>query len=202
MKVEELELPGLLLVTPARHDDERGWFMEQWERSRYAALGIPGEGEWSQDNVSRSVRGVVRGLHFQHPGAQGKLLTVLHGAILDVVVDVRRGSPTFARTACVPFSAAEPRQLWIPRGFAHGFCATSDEAVVSYKCDARWSAADERTIRWDDPALRIAWPVSPAEAVVSARDAGARRLAEFAREELPSYEEPGERSGERRDGGR
>lgn len=184
MKVEHRELPGLLLITPPRHPDERGWFMEQWERARYEALGLPGQ--WAQDNVSRSRRGVVRGLHFQHPQPQGKLLTVLHGAIVDVVVDVRRGSPTFGRAAAIPLSADAPRQLWIPRGLAHGFCAVSDEAVVHYKCDARWSADHERTIRWDDPALAIAWPVR--EPVISARDAEGRLLSEFAPAELPAFD--------------
>src|SRR5690606_32677398 len=141
-----------------------------------------------QDNWSRSARGVLRGLHLQHPNPQGKLVSVLRGEALDVAVDVRAGSPSFGRHVAVRLSGDSPRQLFVPRGFAHGFLALSDTVDLLYKCDGYYSPADEIVVRWDDPDLAIAWPVT--DPVLSARDAAAPRLAALAAR-LPRYGEAG-----------
>lgn len=174
MRVRETKLEGVLIVEPRVFADERGCFLETWNAERYAALGIPGP--FVQDNVSVSKRGVVRGLHYQNPNAQGKLVSVLHGAVYDVAVDLREGAPTFGEWVGVELSAGDGRQVWIPEGFAHGFQALCDGAVFSYKCTAPYSPADERGLRWDDPALGIEWPLD--EPVVSPKDVAAPRLAE------------------------
>lgn len=184
MKVERLELPDVILVTPIVRGDARGAFHEAWQLARYRDAGLPDH--WVQDNVSRSCRNVLRGLHFQHPRAQGKLVSVLMGEIFDVAADVRRGSPTFGRSVSVVLSATSAQQLFVPPGFAHGFVVTSDEAVVNYKCTELYFPDSERTIAWNDPALAIDWPViSP---ILSVRDAAATRLEDLERDELPVYE--------------
>jgi dTDP-4-dehydrorhamnose 3,5-epimerase len=187
VKVEPMVLPEVLLITPTVRGDARGAFHESWQLARYAEAGLPTR--WVQDNASRSVRDVLRGLHLQHPRGQGKLVSVMAGEIVDVAVDVRRGSPTFGRSVQAVLSAATARQLFIPAGFAHGFVVTSDEAVVHYKCTEYYSPADERILAWDDPALGIAWPVSAP--ILSDRDARGRRLVSFAPEELPDFEPAG-----------
>lgn len=185
MKVEQTALPGVVIITPVVHTDHRGSFRESWQRERYAAAGLPGE--FVQDNVSISRAGVLRGLHFQHPQPQGKLVTVLRGEIMDVAVDVRRGSPTFAKHVAVTLSRVNERQLWIPEGFAHGFIVLSDEALVHYKVTQPYYAGGDRTIAWNDPEIGIEWSQS-AGPLLSGKDAEGRRLADFAPDELPSYE--------------
>lgn len=172
MKATPLELPGLLLLEPKVFGDGRGFFMELYHEKRYAELGIPGP--FVQDNYSRSAKGTVRGLHFQQPQAQGKLVQVLAGAVYDVALDVRRGSPTFGRWAAVELSAENRRQLWIPPGFAHGFCVLSDSADFHYKCTTLYAPETERCIAWNDPDLAIPWPVR--EPLLSGKDARAPRL--------------------------
>ena len=183
MKVRPGGLPGLLVVEPPLFPDDRGSFFELFVEPRYQDSGI--EQRFVQDNVSRSRRGVVRGLHFQHPGDQGKLVSVLNGAAYDVAVDVRVGSPTYGRWDAEELSADNRRQLWIPPGFAHGFQALADDTVMLYKCTAVYLPAGERTVRYDDPALAITWPL--AERVVSAKDAAGRLLADLPKDHLPRY---------------
>lgn len=183
MRVDALALPEVLLITPVVRSDGRGSFHEAWHAHRYHEVGLPER--WAQDNVSRSRKDVLRGLHFQHPRAQAKLVSVMLGEIVDVAVDIRRGSATFGRWVSAVLSSANARQLFVPAGFAHGFVVTSDEAVVHYKCTDVYVPECERTILWNDPALAIEWPV--ATPVLSERDARARRLADLAEHELPSF---------------
>lgn len=169
-------IDGLLLVEGRAFPDDRGFFMESFRADQWAALGLP---PLVQDNLSRSRRGVVRGLHFQVPPAPiGKLVRCARGRIFDVAVDVRRGSPTFGRHAAVELSDEGNRMFWVPAGFAHGFCALSDWADVTYKVTGYWSAAVDAGVRWNDPALGIAWPFRPEEAVVTPKDAALPLLAQ------------------------
>jgi dTDP-4-dehydrorhamnose 3,5-epimerase len=174
MKVTETALPGVLVIEPRVFTDERGFFLEQFNAARYEQHGVPSQ--FAQDNLSHSVRGTLRGLHFQHPNAQGKLVQVIHGSVLDVIVDVRRGSPTFGKWIGVELDGRSPKQVWIPPGYAHGFCVTSETAHFWYKCTTPYAPDCERTIRWDDPQLAIAWPVE--QPIVSKKDAAAPTLAE------------------------
>lgn len=184
MRVEPTaELAEVLVLEPRVLRDARGHFLETYSEARYVAAGL--DATFVQDNVSRSVRGVLRGLHYQQPNAQGKLVTVLHGSVWDVAVDIRIGSSTFGRWVGVALDAASGRQLWIPPGFAHGFVVTSDEAVFAYKCTTYYDKAADRAIRWDDPTLGIAWPV--AAPVLSAKDAAAPLLADVEAAALPAY---------------
>jgi dTDP-4-dehydrorhamnose 3,5-epimerase len=176
-------IPGVLIVQPKVLGDTRGYFVETWAAERYASIGI--EGPFVQDNLSRSARHTLRGLHLQHPHGQGKLVSVVEGSVLDVAVDVRVGSPTFGRHVAVPLSADDHRQLWIPAGFAHGFCVTSEHAVFAYKCTDRYYPEHELGVAWNDPDLGIAWPTS--EPNLSARDRGHARLRDVPREKLPTY---------------
>lgn len=182
MNAEPLELPEVLLIKPRVFHDERGRFQETWRDLAYRELGI---GPFAQDNVSVSRRGVLRGLHFQHPHGQGKLVTALRGHILDVAVDVRAGSPTFGRWVGRELSDENGWQLFVPAGFAHGFVALSDDVVFSYKCTDYYTPAAERTIRWNDPNIGIDWPVT--DPLVAPKDAAAPTLAELPREVLPAY---------------
>ena len=186
MRVSETELPGVRCITPTVHRDARGVFWENWHEERDAQAGLPRR--FVQDNISRSRQGVLRGLHFQHPHGQGKLVSVPHGEILDVAVDVRRGSPHFGRWVAQPLSADNGLQLWIPAGFAHGFLVTSPEAIVAYKCTDFYHPEAERTARWDDSELRIDWPV--ADPLLSPKDRDAPRLAEIPPDQLPPYTAP------------
>ena len=188
MKVSPLpELPELLLFEPRVFRDDRGTFRELYNEGRYQEAGL--DVRFVQDNLSRSSRHVLRGLHLQHPRGQGKLVTVLEGAVYDVAVDVRRGSPTYGRWAGVTLTGENAQQLWIPPGFAHGFLVLGDEAYFSYKCTELYSPASELTVRWDDPALGIEWPV--AEPILSPKDAAAPTLAEIDAGRLPAYEAAG-----------
>jgi dTDP-4-dehydrorhamnose 3,5-epimerase len=182
MNVVKTTLPGVLIIEPNIFGDARGFFMETFRAERYADAGIPGP--FVQDNLSRSARGVLRGLHLQNPGPQGKLVSVLKGRVRDVAVDVRRGSPHFGKHVSVELSDENRRQFWVPRGFAHGFVVLSETADFFYKCDALYSPADELVVRWDDPALGIDWGVAAPS--LSARDAAGRALAEV--DNLPVYE--------------
>jgi dTDP-4-dehydrorhamnose 3,5-epimerase len=181
MNVIPAAIPGVLIIEPTLIGDERGFFVETFKADRYAAHGIAGP--FVQDNLSRSAYGVLRGLHLQHPRSQGKLVSVLRGRVRDVAVDVRVGSPTFGRHVAVELSEANRRQFWVPRGFAHGFVVLSESADFFYKCDELYSPADEIVVRWNDPAIGIAWGI-PAP-TLSARDAAAPLLAEVPA--LPIY---------------
>lgn len=179
------ELPGLVLVTPDVHGDDRGFLLETWKRSVYERHGL--DGPFVQDNHSRSGRGVVRGLHWQvPPHAQGKLVSVVRGEIFDVAVDLRRGSPSFGRWAGATLSEENHRQLWLPAGFAHGFCVRSDEADVLYKATAEYAPAAERSLRWNDPDLGIDWGSRPLRA--SAKDDAAPLLGGLGADDLFAWE--------------
>jgi dTDP-4-dehydrorhamnose 3,5-epimerase len=158
VKVTALDIPGVSLIEPTVFRDDRGLFCETFHGQRYADAGLVKP--FVQDNFSRSIRGTLRGLHYQEPHAQGKLVMALEGAVYDVVVDIRRGSPTFGRWHAVELSSDNYRQLYIPPGCAHGFCVTSEQASVLYKCTDFYSPQDERGIIWNDPALAIPWPVA------------------------------------------
>jgi dTDP-4-dehydrorhamnose 3,5-epimerase len=172
MNVRKTDLPGVLLIEPKVLGDARGFFYESFQAARYAQAGI--RGPFVQDNLSRSVRGTLRGLHFQEPRPQGKLIQVLRGTVYDVAVDVRRGSSTFSRWFGLELTEAQPLQLWIPPGFAHGFCVLSESADFFYKCTAFYAPEAERCIAWNDPRIGIRWPV--ADPILSAKDREAPRL--------------------------
>ena len=184
MKISSMSLPEVLLIEPNRFGDARGYFLETYHQERYAEAGI--DGDFVQDNLSRSARGILRGLHFQHPNDQGKLVYVLAGEVFDVAVDVRVGSPNFGKWTGALLSSEDHRQLWIPPGFAHGFCVTSDTALFAYKCTALYTVADEVGMAWNDPAIGIAWPV--AEPQLSAKDKVQPRLADIDPARLPRFE--------------
>ena len=175
MKVSATELGGVNLIEPRVFEDDRGFFMESWNARAFAAAGL--DATFVQDNHSRSVHGVVRGLHYQVDRPQGKLLRVVAGEVFDVAVDLRRSSPSFGRWHGVVLSAQNRRQLWIPPGFAHGFAVTSGAAELIYKTTDYRVPESERSLRWDDPALDIAWPLSGAP-VLSDKDRAAALLAD------------------------
>ena len=176
-------LPELLLVEPRVLRDARGSFRELYQEARYEAAGIGAR--FVQDNLSHSARHVLRGLHLQHPHAQGKLVTVLEGAAFDVAVDVRVGSPTFGRWSAYTLSERDGHHLWIPPGFAHGYLALEEGTLFSYKSTEAYSPGHELSLRWDDPAIGIAWPTDAP--LLSEKDAAAPRLADVAPERLPPY---------------
>ena len=183
LKVIETTLPGVLLIEPKVFGDERGFFMETYHAERFREIGI--DAPFVQDNHSRSARGVLRGLHYQEPNPQGKLVRCPRGAIFDVAVDIRRGSPAFAKWFGVELSEENKKMLWVPPGFAHGFCALTDVAELVYKCTALYSPADERSIVWNDPQIGIEWPI--AEPLLSPKDAAAPTLAEAALPRLDTH---------------
>ncbi len=185
MRFLEMELKGVILVEPDVFEDPRGLFLETYHAEKYAAGGI--RGPFVQDNFSRSVRGTLRGLHYQLKQAQGKLVTVVEGMVFDVAVDIRTGSPTFGRWVGVELSAENIRQLYIPPGFAHGFCVVSAAAGLTYKCTALYSPQDERGIIWNDRTIGIRWPVP--HPLLSTKDLAYKTLAEMTGE-LPAYVEP------------
>lgn len=180
MKVVETEIPDLLVIEPDIFHDHRGRFLELWNQARYPDLP-----EFVQDNLSTSHRGVLRGLHFQHPNGQGKLVTALRGEVFDVAVDLRRGSPAFGRWWGTRLSAEDHRQLWVPKGFAHGFVSLADDSVISYKCTTFYSPEHERTVRWNDPDIGIEWPIAAPE--LSEKDRAGCGLVELDEESLPEY---------------
>jgi dTDP-4-dehydrorhamnose 3,5-epimerase len=182
MNVLATDIPDVLIIEPKVFGDQRGFFLETFQFERYALHGICRP--FIQDNLSRSSHGVLRGLHLQHPLTQGKLVNVLRGRVLDVAVDVRRGSPTFGRHVAVELSDDNRRQLWVPRGFAHGFAVLSDSADFAYKCDNVYSPKDEIVVRWNDPEIGINWGVENPS--LSERDSCAPFLKEI--QNLPAYE--------------
>ncbi len=182
MKFTATRLPDVVIIEPAVFADERGWFMESFNQRRFqdglTALGLPQPRPFVQDNESQSVRGVLRGLHYQlPPQPQGKLVRVVAGTVLDVAVDIRRGSPHFGQWVAVELSAENRRQLWIPEGFAHGFMALSDDARFLYKTTDTYAKDCERAIRWDDPAIAIDWP-KDLQPMLAPKDASAPLLAD------------------------
>ncbi len=180
MRAVPISLPGLVLVEPAVHRDDRGFFLEAYRQRALADLGVVED--WVQDNHSRSTRGVLRGMHFSVGGGQAKLVRCARGAIVDVAVDIRRGSPAYGRWASVRLDDVAMRALYLPVGFAHGFVVVSEVADVVYKCSSYYDPAVERGFRWDDPDVGIRWP--DVDVHVSARDADAPLLREIA-PELP-----------------
>lgn len=170
MRFEETVIPDVLLVVPNRLGDARGYFMETFRQDRFEAAAGPFS--FVQDNQSFSAeKGTVRGLHFQlEPRAQGKLVRCVAGALLDVAVDIRQGSPTFGQHVAVELTDENHHQLWIPPGFAHGFCTLTPDTVINYKVTDYYSAPEDRGLKWDDPALGINWPVDSATAVLSEKD--------------------------------
>ena len=188
MDVRPTAIPDVVVVAPDVFGDARGFFFESFNRRRLeAALGRPLD--FVQDNHSRSARGVLRGLHYQLPHAQAKLVRVVAGEVFDVAVDLRRGSPTLGRWVGEVLSDENRKQLWIPEGFAHGFLVVSDAAEFLYKTTDYWSKEDERCIRWDDPQLAVAWPGTGAPPVVSAKDAAGLPFRD-----APLFDLPGARS--------
>jgi len=182
MNFTQTSLPGILLIEPKVFGDQRGFFLESYRRDVFEAAGIPA---LVQDNHSRSVRNTLRGLHFQHPHGQGKLIRVTTGAVYDVLVDVRRGSPTFGKWEGYELSAENKRQLWVPPGFAHGFCVLTDFADFLYKCTEYYHPESEHTLLWNDPEVGVEWPVDGP--ILSEKDKVGKRLGELGM--LPDYAE-------------
>lgn len=182
MRFLETELPGVVVIEPDVHKDARGFFLETYHARKYGDGRIPGP--FVQDNHSHSQKGTLRGLHAQLRHPQGKLVRAVAGEMFDVAVDVRRGSPAFGRWVGVTLSGLNFKQLYIPPGFAHGFCVLSDEVDVEYKCTDFYDPADEITVLWNDPEIGIAWPI--AAPALSKKDAEARPLAELL-DRLPSF---------------
>ncbi len=181
-KAEPLSIPGVVLLQPTLFPDSRGFFYEFYNQRDFAQQDLPSD--WVQDNFSLSRKDVLRGIHFQHPHAQGKLLSVLQGIIWDVVVDLRQGSPTFGQWLSTVMEA-HSGQLLLPPGVGHGFCVLSEEALLHYKCDKYYEPGSEHCLRWNDPTLGIDWPLdSP---ILSERDLQGRLFHEFDPEELPQY---------------
>ena len=176
-----LSIPGLILIEPKIFGDSRGFFLETYHQLRYTELGV--DVRFGQDNLSFSSRGVLRGLHFQNPEPQAKLVSVISGEVFDVAVDVRRGSPTFGQWAGVHLSGENRWQFFIPKGFAHGFCVLSETAYVTYKCHGYYAPTHEYSLHWADPDVGIDWPM--AMPTLSPKDLEAKPLRDFAPEELP-----------------
>jgi dTDP-4-dehydrorhamnose 3,5-epimerase len=183
MECIETGIPGLLIIEPDVYGADRGFFMESWHAGRYSKFGLPEA--FVQSNVSRSAAGVIRGLHYQFPEPQGKLVQVLEGRVFDVAVDIRSGSPTFGAWAGVELSAKNHRQLYVPEGFAHGFCVLGESAMLSYLCTRVFSAQSDAAVAWDDPDIGIEWPIKPQS--LSEKDRGAPRLKDIPAEQLPRF---------------
>lgn len=181
LKIIPTSLPGVVLLEPTLYADDRGWFMETYNQVRFREAGI--ETPFAQDNHSRSRRGVLRGLHYQEPNPQGKLVRCTSGSLFDVAVDIRRGSPHFGKWFGAELSEANRLMLWVPPGFAHGFCATSDQADLIYKCTALYDAQGDRSIAWNDPDIGIDWPVTAP--LLSPKDSKAPRLKDAV---LPTFQ--------------
>ncbi len=183
MKVIATELDGVFIIEPQVFGDRRGFFLESFQKQRYAQAGI--DADFVQDNISFSVRHTLRGLHYQYPRGQAKLVQALRGEIFDVAVDIRRGSPTFGQWTGVTLSEQNCRQLYIPQGFAHGFCVLSETVLFMYKCSDYYAPEDEGGICWNDPQLGIHWPVETP--ILSDRDQAYTSLSRMAPDRLPSY---------------
>lgn len=176
MRVIETDIPGLLIIEPRVVSDTRGFFMETWNAAAFREAGL--NVSFVQDNHSRSQRGVLRGLHFQKPGAQAKLVRVTRGAVFDVAVDLRKSSKQFGQWVGVELSAGNQRMFWVPEGFAHGFLTLEDETDFLYKCTAPYAPHSEYTLAWDDPTVGIAWPQVGHAPIISEKDARGLALAE------------------------
>jgi len=174
VKISKTAIAGPLIIEPQVFGDERGFFMETWNAEAFARAGL--DLTFVQDNHSRSQRGVLRGLHFQNPGPQGKLVRVTSGAVFDVAVDLRRSSPTFGQWVGIELSAENRRMFWIPEGFAHGFLTLADNTDFLYKCTAPYAPQSEHTLAWDDPALGIGWPLDGLAPIISEKDRRGVRL--------------------------
>ncbi|WP_027937129.1 dTDP-4-dehydrorhamnose 3,5-epimerase [Anaeroarcus burkinensis] len=183
MNVIETKLPGVFIIEPKVFGDHRGFFYESWQKKRYEEYGI--SGEFVQDNVSYSRKGVLRGLHFQNPNGQGKLVSVLQGEVFDVAVDIRVGSPTFGQWTSVSLSGENHRQFWIPAGFAHGFCVTSETVLFSYKCTELYAPEYEGGIAWNDPGVGVEWPL--VDVTLSAKDKVYPCLHDIKADVLPKW---------------
>jgi dTDP-4-dehydrorhamnose 3,5-epimerase len=183
VKAIPTELPGVVIIEPRVFNDARGFFFESYNALRYVTAGITEH--FLQDNHSSSTRGTIRGLHYQLRHPQAKLLRVIRGSVLDVAVDIRRGSPTFGRWVGVELSAENKRQLFVPAGFGHGFCATSDVAEVEYKCSEIYVPDDQHGVLWNDPTIAIKWPVR--DPILSDADRAYRPLT-LERDDLPVYQ--------------
>ena len=176
MNIIETAIPGVLIIEPRVFGDSRGFFMETWNAAGFAGAGL--DLTFVQDNHSRSQKGVLRGLHFQNPGPQGKLVRVTHGAVYDVAVDLRAASPTFGQWVGVELSAENKRMFWVPEGFAHGFLTLADDTDFLYKCTAPYAPQSEFTLAWNDPAVGIEWPVAGLDPIISEKDARGLALAD------------------------
>lgn len=177
MKVLPCEIDGPLIIEPTVFGDDRGFFLESWNAAAFANAGL--DIAFLQDNHSRSQKGVLRGLHFQNPGPQGKLVRVVSGAVFDVAIDLRRSSPGFGKWVGVELSAENKRMFWVPAGFAHGFLTLRDGTDFLYKCDAPYAPDNEHSLAWDDPDLAIAWPTDGLEVQLSAKDRQGKSLSEI-----------------------
>jgi dTDP-4-dehydrorhamnose 3,5-epimerase len=176
MNIIDCAIPGPLIIEPRVFGDDRGFFMESWNAAAFRAAGL--DLNFVQDNHSRSSRGVLRGLHYQNPEPQGKLVRVVSGAVFDVVVDLRRSSPHFGKWVGVELSAANKRMLWVPEGFAHGFLTLQDGTDFLYKCTSRYAPEHEQSLAWNDPEVGVDWPLTGMTAQLSAKDADGGRLAD------------------------
>lgn len=176
MNVIECNIPGPLILEPRVFGDDRGFFLESWNAASFAQEGL--DLSFVQDNHSRSQKGVLRGMHFQNPGPQGKLVRVVRGAVFDAVVDLRRSSPTFGKWTGVVLSAENKRMFWVPEGFAHGFLTLEDDTDFLYKCTAPYAPQHEASLAWDDPEVGIEWPLEGIEPKLSAKDADGVKLAD------------------------
>lgn len=176
MKIIETAIAGALIIEPKVFGDPRGFFMETWNAATFAEAGL--EMKFVQDNHSRSQRGVLRGLHFQNPSPQGKLVRVTRGAVFDVVVDIRKSSPTFGQWIGIELSDENQRMLWVPEGFAHGFLTLEDDTDFVYKCTTLFAPENEHIIAWDDPTIGVDWPLDDITPLISEKDAAGMALAD------------------------
>ena len=176
MKIVPCDIDGPLIIEPQVFGDDRGFFMESWNADKFAEADLAIA--FVQDNHSRSQKGVLRGMHFQNPGPQGKLVRVVSGAVYDVAVDLRRASPTFGKWVGVELSAENKRTFWVPQGFAHGFLTLEDNTDFLYKCDAPYAPHSEHSLAWDDPDVGIEWPLDGIEVQLSAKDREGQALAQ------------------------
>jgi len=185
MKVTETKLPGVLIFEPDVFSDKRGFFLETWRSTIYEKAGV--KASFVQDNVSFSRKGILRGLHYQYPQSQGKLVQVLSGSVIDVAVDIRAGSPTYGHWISEELSDVNHKQVYIPPGFAHGYCVKNETAIFLYKCTDFYNPNTEHGIIWNDPDLNIEWPVT--EPVLSAKDAKYPKLSDIPEDKLPHFGE-------------
>lgn len=177
MNILELDIPGPLIIEPNVFGDARGFFMETWNEDTFRKVGL--DLAFVQDNHSRSRKGVLRGLHFQNPGAQGKLVRVTRGAVYDVAVDLRRSSEHFGKWVGVKLTAENKRIFWVPEGFAHGFLTLADDTDFLYKCTSPYSPETEQTLAWNDPSVGIEWPIDDLDPIISEKDAEAKALIDI-----------------------